>query len=145
VLGLVFTGAVAKGVKLTFKGIKKTSDANKLILTNPTVKKYFTKIPEILSKVSPKLSQAAKFLSNKFPKAAEFINSVLGKLDVAINKMTTEFNKILKPSVGVAAGISAGITAGLGTYGKGQERKDKEEYSKFLDDDGLEYDWEGVL
>jgi hypothetical protein len=126
VLGLVFTGAVAKGVKLTFKGIKKTSDANKLILTNPTVKKYFTKIPEILSKVSPKLSQAAKFLSNKFPKASEFINNVLGKLDVAINKMTTEFNKILKPSVGVAAGVTTGISAGLGTYGKGQERKDKE-------------------
>jgi hypothetical protein len=145
VLGLVFTGAIAKGVKLSFKGITKIEDVNKLINTNPTIKKYFTKIPEILSKVSPKLMEASKSLSNKFPKMSKFINDILNKLDVALNRITTEFNKLLKPSVGISAGVATGISAGLGTYQKGEERKEKEEYSKFLDTDGLEYDWEGII
>jgi hypothetical protein len=123
VLGLVFTGAVAKGLRLTLKGVKTSTDLNRVISSNPTVRQYFSKLPEILSKVSPKLQSAINYLSTKFPKASNFLKSVLGNVDKFINKMVTEFNKLLKPSVAVAGGISAGVTAGVGTYEKGKENE----------------------
>lgn len=121
VIGLVFTGIAAKGLKLTLKGVKSSTDLNRVISSNPTIKNYFSKLPEILNKVSPKLQSAINYLSTKFPKAANFLKSVLGMVDKFINKMITEFNKLLKPSVAIAGGITGGITAGVGTYEKSKE------------------------
>lgn len=121
VIGLVFTGAAAKGLRLTLKGVKSSSDLNRVISSNPTIKNYFSKLPEILSKVSPKLQSAINYLSGKFPKAANFLKSVLGMVDKFINKMVTEFNKLLKPSVAISGGVAGGITAGVGTYEKSKE------------------------
>ena len=125
VLGLVFTGAVAKGLRLTLKGVKTSSDLNRVIASNPTIKKYFSKLPEILTKISPKLKSAINYLSTKFPKAANFLKGILGMVDKFINKITTDFSKLLKPSVAIAGGISGGITAGVGTYEKSQEKENE--------------------
>jgi hypothetical protein len=146
ILGLVFTGAVAKGAKLLFKGAKNADQINKVVTSNPNLKKYFQKLPEILSKISPKLQSAIKYLSGKFPKAANFIKSILSGLDKLINKMINEFKKLLKPSVAIAGATSAGITAGIGILTKDSEGVSDTENDTEIDFGGLEtlkYDFTG--
>ena len=146
VLGLVFTGAVAKGVKLTFKGVKNVEQLNQVVQSSPKLKQYFMKLPEILSKVSPKIQSAIKFLSTKFPKASNFLKGILSSIDGFINKMVSEFQKLLKPSVAIAGGASAGITAGLGTLSQDSESSEDTEYigdDEFLSLEELPYNFDG--
>jgi hypothetical protein len=148
VIGLVTTGAIAKGLKLTFKGVKNVDQLSQIVQSNPNIKKYFEKLPDILSKISPKIQSAINYLSKKFPKAAEFLKGILSNVDVLINKMTTEFKKLLKPSVALAGGVSAGISAGLGTLDQGS--KDEDNPQDMPDTDfgslsNLTYDFTGMF
>ena len=113
VVGLVTTGAIAKGLKIGFKGVTKVDDIVKVVNKNPQIKNIFKQIPEILSKVSPKLQKAVKYLSDKFPKGAKLINSILGKVDEFITMMTKEFGKLFKTKVGVSGLSAAGLTFGF--------------------------------
>jgi len=110
-IALVTTGAVAKGLKITFKGITKIDDVAKIASTNPNVKKIFQKVPEYLSGISPKLEQAIKYLSQKFPKGANFIKKVLGGVDKFISKLMESFGNLFSKE-GVKAGVTAGAVVG---------------------------------
>lgn len=103
-VGLVTTGAVAKGLRIGLKGITKIDDVAKVAAKNPQVKKIFQRIPEILKNISPKLEGAVKYLSKRFPKGANFIKRMLQKVDVFINKLTKTFGPLFsKTALGTAA------------------------------------------
>jgi hypothetical protein len=142
-IGLVFTGAVAKGLKITLKGITKVDDVVKVAATNPAMKKYLAKLPEILSNISPKLKQAASYLTKKFPKASKFITSILDKIDVVINKMKVEFGKLFTKKVATAAGISTGIVGGMGAMevGSREEQNGSGGEFDFIFDDDFEIEF----
>jgi len=141
VVALATTGMVAKGLKLTFKGVTRVEDAAKIINKNPQARKIFQKIPEYLSKISPKLKQAMKYLSNKFPKGANFIKNILGKVDDFINRVTKELGKLFsKKSLSIGA-TTTGIIFGFEKlFGSGELELSGEELDILSND---EIDLEG--
>lgn len=153
VIGLVVTGSVAAGLRLTFKGIKSAKGIKKAISSNPTVKKYISNLPKLLSKISPKLQSAINYLSSKFPKAADFLKDVMGMVDKFINKMITEFNKLLKPSVAVSGGVATAVTSGMDIYAKNAEKASPnadDDFSSFTEKDidkmlNTQYNFDEIL
>lgn len=144
VFGLVFTGAMAKGLKVTLKGFKSIDDVIKASKTNPTVKKFLQKIPSVLSEISPKIKETISYLKNKYPKGSSFLSGILSYIDTFINKVIETFKPAFSKKVLASGGITAGITAGIGTYGK---EKEKEMVSKVdaVDFDNLDMNFEGLL
>lgn len=142
IVGLVFTGGAAKALKLTFKGVKRAEDAAKIIAKNPSTKKIFQKIPDMLKKISPKLQQAMKYLSSKFPKGAYLINSILSKVDDFISKVTQELGKLFSKK-GLTTGVfTASLIFGFERlFSPGVELSD-EEIQVFANE---ELDFEGIF
>lgn len=113
VLALLTTGALAKGLRLTFKGAKKMKEVNSLIMKNPKYKSIFAKIPEYLGKLSPKLKTAIKYLKNKFPRGADLITRALTKVDDFINLVYKDFGKLFSTDAIVAGSVTAGVIHGV--------------------------------
>lgn len=106
VVGLVTTGAAAKGLRIGLKGVTKIDDVAKVAAKNPQVKKIFQRIPDMLKNISPKLESAAKYLTKRFPKGTNLIKKVLGYVDKFINKVMKTFGKLFSTKA---------LTTGLGT------------------------------
>jgi hypothetical protein len=110
-IALVSTGAVAKGLKISFKGVSKIEDVGKIVDKNPNVKKIFQNMPKYLGKISPKLEQAIRYLSKKFPKGSNFIKKILGGVDRFIAKLTETFGNLFSKE-SLRAGATAGAVVG---------------------------------
>lgn len=109
VLALLTTGAIAKGYKITLKGLKKVED----VASNPQIKKYLQKAPDYLEKISPKLKDAAKYLADKFPAGANIIKQSLSKVDSFINKMMELLKKLFSAKSVISGTVSAGAIYGM--------------------------------
>lgn len=114
VLAMVTTGAVAKGLRITFKGITKVDDIARLANRNPKVRQFFQKIPEYLKKISPMMERAINYLKNRFPKGANFLkNTILPKIDGFINKVIETFGKLFSKKAAVVGATTTGVVFGL--------------------------------
>jgi len=125
VLGLVSTGAIAKGAKMSFaplKALKTPEQAAKFFAKNPKLKGVVQSIINGSSKVPKMMSNAQKFLSSKFPAGAKFLSGILGKISSIMSKLV-ESLKSLIGTKGLAA-TKAGTTTGGMIYGieKGAEK-----------------------
>jgi hypothetical protein len=145
ILGLVFAGAMAKGVKVAVKGavggLKTTEDVAVAVSKNPTFKNILTRIGEGLSKVPGKLGEAASYLSTKFPAGSNFIKGILGKIGKFIKGIADFISKALhvvapgssKLSKGVRSAIgTTALVGGIGTYGQYKKEKGEDELAKAL-------------
>ena len=142
-LGLVFSGGVAKAMKLLGK------PAN--IIKNSRMVNILKSSLDKLKFIPDKLGEAAKLLSNKFPTMGNFISGIITKSKTFIERLIDFIKKILQPidtsgltksqqmSKGLkGAAVAGGIEAGIGTYSKGKEKDllqfdDKEEESKYIE------------
>ena len=140
VLALLTTGALAKGLRLTFKGAKKMKEVSSLIMKNPKYKSIFTKIPEYLGKLSPKLKTAIKYLKNKFPKGADLITKALTKVDDFINLVYKEFGKLFSTDAIVAGSATAGIIHGVKKFRGDGDEIDIESAGKQIRDLPMEFE-----
>lgn len=127
VVALVTTGAIAKGLRLSFKGITKVNDIVKLSNKNPQISQFFQKIPEYLKRMSPMMEKAINYLKNRFPKGANFLkNTILPKIDGFINKVIETFSKLFTKKVASAATVSTAATFGVDQMFKGEEFSDEQ-------------------
>lgn len=108
-LALFTTGAVARGFKVTLKGLKRVED----VASNPQIKKYLQKAPDYLEKLSPKLKDAAKYLADKFPAGANIIKQSLSKVDLFINKMMELLKKLFSKKALFTGVATAGTVYGM--------------------------------
>lgn len=112
-VAMITTGAIAKGLRLTLKGITKADDIARVAAKNNTFKNFLKRIPEFLNKISPRLTQAARYLKNRFPKGAKFIEGLIPKVDGFIDKVVDVLgrffsNAALKAGVGATAVVYGG-------------------------------------
>lgn len=143
VFGLITTGLVAKSLRVSLKGISKVDDVARVLNKNPKIRNIFQKIPEVLGKISPKLQQAMKYLSQKFPKGANLINSILGKIDAFINKIFEVFGKFFSKKSLAAGAITTGIVYGFDKlFGPGEFNMSDEDMEAFAN---AQVDFEGAL
>jgi hypothetical protein len=113
VIAMVTTGAIAKGLRLTLKGITKVDDLAKVVSQNNNVRQIFQKTPEFLKKISPMLNKAISYLSTKFPKGANFLKGILKNVDKFINKVTQEFGKLFSKKAAVVGATTTGVVFGI--------------------------------
>jgi len=113
VIAMVTTGAVAKGLRITLKGVTKVDDIARVVSQNKNVRQIFQKIPEYLKKISPMINRAISYLSTRFPKGANFLKGILKNVDKFIAKVTQEFGKLFSKTAAVTGAVTTGVVFGL--------------------------------
>jgi len=118
ILGLVATGAAAKGARALFKPLLRATEMGpqataKYLARNPKMIQVINSIINGISKVPGKLSAAQSMIASKFPAGAKFINSIMGKLSSILSNMSST----LKSLTGGATVAGKTTRAALGTTG----------------------------
>jgi len=118
VLGLVATGAAAKGARALFNPLLKASKMGpqataKYLAKNPKMLQVIDSMIKGVSKVPTLLKNAQSMIASKFPAGANFIGGIMGKLSSILSSMVST----LKTLTGGATVAGKTARTALGTGG----------------------------
>lgn len=117
-LGLLASGAVAKGVRTILKPLGKSNPKQiySTIRNNKTLMKVLTSLQGKLSSLGGYVDKLSSMFNGKFPSGVKFLSQVKGFLTNVI----TKFNNLLKTILGtgkVSKGVRSGAVTGGLLYG----------------------------
>ena len=120
ILGLVFTGVLAKGAKVSLSPLlnalrKGPTAVSAVIKKNPRIKELIVKMTDNVGAVSGRLKGVVSQLQKTFPKASGFIKTVLG----GMSSILTGFVNALKSIIGGASTVVKAVTGGSTKVGAG--------------------------
>jgi hypothetical protein len=122
-LGLLASGAVAKGVRTILKPLGKSNPKQiySAIRNNKTLMKVLTSLQGKLSSLGGYVGKLSSMFNGKFPSGVKFLSQVKGFLSNVITKFNNLLNAILgtgKISKGVKAGaLTGGVLYGIDKMG----------------------------
>jgi hypothetical protein len=133
ILGFLFTGAVAKGAKISLSPLlnalkKGPSSVNAIIKKDPKTKVLIKKMIDNSGSVSGKLNGIMSRLQKTFPKSSGFIKTVLGGISNILIKFVnilksiisgtwTVVKKVTGGSSKLGVGVRTGLSTGAMVYG----------------------------
>jgi|688.fasta_scaffold07505_2 hypothetical protein len=160
IIGLVSSGVFAKSSRtMVLNAISRFGKSEKglqaAVQNTPKLKSFLSKILENSPKVEGLIKQAISQVKGKSPMFFKFFSSIIGGIGKFIGKLVSFISKLLtvpgklttKLGGGLktaAAANTLGLVAGVGTYEKGNERKQNKEMSDAILGSNIEPDFSDI-